>query len=215
MLLLVGLGNPGTGYAKHRHNIGFMAVDAITRRHGFGPFRAKFRGLTAGGEISGRKVLALKPETFMNESGQSVEAARAFYKIPPEDVIVFHDEIDLAAGKVRVKRGGGHAGHNGLRSIHAHIGPGYGRVRLGIGHPGDKDRVTGHVLKNFAKADAQWVEKVLDAHAEHAGLLIEGEDSAYMNEVARAVTPPRPKKPKPAGAASRQEAIPRSDDNDL
>lgn len=205
MLLLVGLGNPGTGYAKHRHNIGFMAIDAIARRHGFGPFRAKFRGLTAGGEIAGRKVLALKPETFMNESGQSVEAARAFYKIPPEDVIVFHDEIDLAAGKVRVKRGGGHAGHNGLRSIHAHIGPDYGRVRLGIGHPGDKDKVTGHVLKNFAKADAQWVEKVLEALAEHAGLLIEGEDSAYMTQVARAVTPPRPKKPEPAEAASKQE----------
>ncbi|MCH7936684.1 MAG: aminoacyl-tRNA hydrolase [Proteobacteria bacterium] len=205
MLLLVGLGNPGTGYAKHRHNIGFMAVDTIVRRHGLGPFRAKFRGLAAGGEISGRKVLALKPETFMNESGQSVEAARAFYKIPPEDVIVFHDEIDLAAGKVRVKRGGGHAGHNGLRSIHAHIGPDYSRVRLGIGHPGDKDKVTGHVLKNFAKADAPWVEKVLDALAEHAGLLIEGEDSAYMSKVARAVKPPRPKKPAPAEAASRQE----------
>jgi len=205
MLLLVGLGNPGTGYAKHRHNIGFMAVDAIARRHGFGPFRAKFRGLIAEGEISGRKVLALKPETFMNESGQSVEAARAFYKIPPEDVIVLHDEIDLAAGKVRVKRGGGHAGHNGLRSIHAHIGSDYGRVRFGIGHPGDKDKVTGHVLKNFAKADAQWVEKVLDALAEHAGLLIDGEDSAYMSKAAEAVTPPRPKKLKLAAAASKQE----------
>ena len=163
-----------------------MAVDAIARHHGFGPFRAKFRGLVAEGEISGRKVLALKPETFMNESGQSVEAARAFYKIRPEDIIILHDEIDLAAGKVRVKRGGGHAGHNGLRSIHAHIGSEYGRVRLGIGHPGDKDKVTGHVLKNFAKADAQWVEKVLDALAEHAGLLIDGEDSAYMSKAAEA-----------------------------
>ncbi len=186
MLLLVGLGNPGTGSAKHRHNIGFMAVDAIARHHGFGPFRSKFQGLTAEGEISGRKVLALKPETFMNDSGQSVEAARAFYKIPLEDVIVLHDEIDLAAGKVRVKRGGGHAGHNGLRSIHAHIGSEYGRVRIGIGHPGDKDKVTGHVLKNFAKADAAWVEKVLDALAEHAGLLIDGEDSAYMSKAAEA-----------------------------
>ena len=205
MLLLVGLGNPGTGYAKHRHNIGFMAIDAIAERYSLGPFRAKFRGLAAEGDISGRKVLALKPETFMNESGQSVEAARAFYKIPPEDIIVFHDEIDLVAGKVRVKRGGGHAGHNGLRSIHAHIGPDYGRVRLGIGHPGDKDKVTGHVLKNFAKADAQWVEKVLDALAKHAGLLIEGEDSAYMSKAAEAVTPPRPKKPKRAEAGSKQE----------
>ena len=141
----------------------------------------------------------------MNESGQSVEAARAFYKILPEDIIIFHDEIDLVAGKVRVKRGGGHAGHNGLRSIHAHIGPDYGRVRLGIGHPGDKDKVTGHVLKNFAKADAQWVEKVLDALAEHAGLLIDGEDAAYMSKAAEAVTPPRPKKPKPAAEASKQE----------
>ncbi len=205
MLLLVGLGNPGPEYAKHRHNIGFMAVDEIARHHGFGPFRAKFQGLVAEGKISSRKVLALKPKTFMNESGQSVEAARAFYKILPEDIIIFHDEIDLVAGKVRVKRGGGHAGHNGLRSIHAHIGPDYGRVRLGIGHPGDKDKVTGHVLKNFAKADAQWVEKVLDALAEHAGLLIDGEDAAYMSKAAEAVTPPRPKKPKPAAEASKQE----------
>ena len=181
MLLLVGLGNPGPGYAKHRHNIGFMAVDEIAGGYSLAPFRAKFHGLVAEGEVGGVRVLALKPETFMNESGQSVEAARAFYKIPPEDIIILHDEIDLAAGKVRVKRGGGHAGHNGLRSIHAHIGPDYGRVRLGIGHPGDKDKVTGHVLKNFAKADAQWVEKVLDALAEHAGLLIDGEDAAYMS----------------------------------
>jgi len=196
MLLLVGLGNPGPEYVKHRHNIGFMAVDEIARRHGFGPFRAKFQGLVAEGEISGTKVLVLKPETFMNESGQSVEAARGFYKIPPEDIIIFHDEIDLTAGKVRVKRGGGHAGHNGLRSVHAHIGPDYGRVRLGIGHPGDKDKVTGHVLKNFAKTDAEWVEKVLGALAEHAGLLIEGDDSTYMSKAAEAVTPPRAKKPK-------------------
>jgi len=196
MLLLVGLGNPGTGYAKHRHNIGFMAIDTIARRHGFGPFRAKFRGLVGEGEISGRKVLALKPETFMNESGQSVEAARAFYRIPPGDVIVFHDEIDLAAGKVRVKRGGGHAGHNGLRSIHAHIGPDYGRVRLGIGHPGDKDKVTGHVLKNFAKADRAWLETILEAIAENFGLVVEGDDAAFMSKVALAVNPPRPKPPK-------------------
>ena len=201
MLLLVGLGNPGTGYAKHRHNIGFMAVDAIARCHGFGPFRAKFRGLVAEGEISGRKVLALKPETFMNESGRSIEAARAFYKLRPEDVVVFHDEIDLEAGKVRLKRGGGHAGHNGLRSIHTHIGPDYTRIRIGIGHPGNKDQVTGHVLKNFAKADKAWVEKVLGALARHLELLIAGDDPGFMSKVAQDVKPPRntqnPSKPKP------------------
>ena len=194
MLLLVGLGNPGEGYAKHRHNIGFMAIDAIGERHSFGPFRSRFQGRTAEGKIAGHKLLALKPETFMNDSGRAVEAARAFYKIPPEDIIVFHDEIDLLAGKVRVKRGGGHAGHNGLRSIHDHIGPDYGRVRLGIGHPGDKDKVTGHVLKNFAKTDAGWLGKVLGALSDHAGLLIDGDDSAYMSKIAEAVKPPRPKK---------------------
>jgi PTH1 family peptidyl-tRNA hydrolase len=194
MLLLVGLGNPGDGYAKHRHNIGFMAIDTIAEKYSLGPFRKKFHGRIAEGEIAGRKVLALKPETFMNESGRAVTAAAAFYKISPEDIIVFHDEIDLEAGKVRVKRGGGHAGHNGLRSIHDHMGPDYGRVRLGIGHPGDKDQVTGHVLKDFAKSDSEWVGKVLDALADHAPLLIAGDDSAYMSKAAEAVTPPRSSK---------------------
>ncbi len=194
MLLLVGLGNPGEGYAKHRHNIGFMAIDTIAERYSLGPFRKKFHGRVAEGEIAGEKVLALKPETFMNDSGRAVEAAAAFYKISSEDIVVFHDEIDLLAGKVRIKRGGGHAGHNGLRSIHDHMGPDYGRVRLGIGHPGDKDKVTGHVLKNFAKSDSEWVRNVLDALAEHAPLLIAGDDSTYMNKVARAVTPPRARK---------------------
>ncbi|MEE9318166.1 MAG: aminoacyl-tRNA hydrolase [Rhodospirillales bacterium] len=197
MLLLVGLGNPGPDYAKHRHNIGFMAIDAIADHYSFGPFRAKFLGQAAEGKISGAKVLALKPKTFMNESGRAVETARAFYKISPEDIVVFHDEIDLQAGKVRVKRGGGHAGHNGLRSIHAHIGTDYGRVRIGIGHPGDKDKVTGHVLKNFSKTDAEWVEKALSALAEHAGLLIGGDDSGYMSKVAEAVKPPRSSKTEP------------------
>ena len=197
MLLLVGLGNPGAEYAKNRHNIGFMALQAIAGRYDFGPFRKKFHGLIAEGAIGGEKVLALKPETFMNDSGRSVIAAAAFYKIPPEDIIVLHDEIDIAAGKVRVKRGGGHAGHNGLRSIHAHIGPDYGRVRIGVGHPGDKDEVTGHVLENFAKADAGWVEKALGAISEHAGLLLAGDDGAYMTKVAEAVNPPRNSKPKP------------------
>ena len=201
MLLLVGLGNPGPGYAKNRHNIGFMAVDEIAGRYSLAPFRSKFHGLIAEGEIGGVKVLALKPETFMNESGRSVEAARAFYKIRPEDVVVFHDEIDLEAGKVRLKRGGGHAGHNGLRSIHAHIGPDYARVRIGIGHPGNKDEVTGHVLKNFAKADKAWVEKVLGALCRHLALLIAGDDPGFMSKVAQDVKPPRntqsPPKPKP------------------
>ncbi len=197
MLLLVGLGNPGAEYAKNRHNIGFMALDSIAGRYSFTSFRKKFQGRIAGGEISGEKVLALKPETFMNESGRSVAAAAGFYKIPPDRIIVLHDEIDLEGGKVRLKRGGGHAGHNGLRSIHAHIGPGYRRVRLGIGHPGDKDKVAGHVLKDFVKADAAWLEKVLDALSAHAGLLVEGDDSALMSKLAEAVNPPRPSKPRP------------------
>ena len=197
MLLLVGLGNPGSGYANNRHNIGFMALDAIAGRYSFGPFRKKFHGLVAEGVLDGAKVLALKPETFMNKSGRAVAAACAFYKIQPQDIIVLHDEIDLAAAKVRVKRGGGHAGHNGLRSIHDHIGPDYGRVRLGIGHPGDKDKVTGHVLKDFSKADGEWVDKVVPAIAEHAGLLAQGLDSDFMSRVAADTKPPREKKPKP------------------
>ncbi len=197
MLLLVGLGNPGSGYAKNRHNIGFMAIDAIAGRYSFGPFRKKFHGLLAEGALDGAKVLALKPETFVNESGRAVAAACTFYKIPPEDIVVLHDEIDLAAAKVRVKRGGGHAGHNGLRSIHDHIGPDYGRVRLGIGHPGDKDMVSGHVLKDFSKADSEWVDKALSAIADHAGLLAAGQDSDFMSRVAADVNPPRENKPKP------------------
>ena len=219
MLLLVGLGNPGTGYAKHRHNIGFMAVDAIARCHGFGPFRAKFRGLVAEGEISGRKVLALKPETFMNESGQSVEAARAFYKIPPEDVIILHDEIDLAAGKVRVKRGGGHAGHNGLRSIHAHIGPDYGRVRLGIGHPGDKDEVTGHVLEDFAKADEIWLDDMLRGISDGAEHLLTDDNAKFTNAVALRTGGAKPKPenpaPKPAPAKAKEPPAPQEDRSPL
>jgi len=195
MLLLVGLGNPGPGYANNRHNIGFMAIDAIAGRYSFGPFRKKFRGLVAEGVIDGVKVLALKPETFMNESGQAVAQACNFYKIPPEKIVILHDEIDLAAAKVRVKRGGGHAGHNGLRSIHGHVGPDYGRVRLGVGHPGDKDMVSGHVLKDFSKADSEWVDKVLDAIATHAGLLAAGRDSDFMSRVAADINPPRNNKP--------------------
>ena len=197
MLLLVGLGNPGSEYAKNRHNIGFMAIDVIAVRYSFTPFRKKFHGLLAEGVLDGAKVLALKPQTFMNESGRAVAGACAFYKIRPKDIVVLHDEIDLASAKVRVKRGGGHAGHNGLRSIHHHIGSDYGRVRLGIGHPGDKDMVSGHVLKDFSKADTEWVDKVIKAVADHAGLLATARDGDFLNRVIADVNPPRTHKPKP------------------
>ncbi|MBT3767237.1 MAG: aminoacyl-tRNA hydrolase [Rhodospirillaceae bacterium] len=196
MLLIVGLGNPGSQYSKNRHNIGFMAVDEIVRRHGFGAFRAKFQGELAEGKVGTQKVLALKPMTFMNESGRSVAQAVKFYKIAPEDVIVLHDELDLAAGKLRVKSGGGHGGHNGLRSIHAQIGPDYRRIRLGIGHPGDKSKVTGHVLKDFAKADGEWLEPELEAIADHFDTVINGKDANFMTEVAR-VMKPQTHKPAP------------------
>ena len=163
MKLFVGLGNPGAGYARHRHNVGFMAVDAIAAAHGFGPWRAKFRGQVAEGRLGPEKVLLLKPGTYMNLSGDAVRAALQFYKLEPADVVVFHDELDLAPGRVRVKTGGGTAGHNGIRSIGAHIGPDFTRVRLGIGHPGDKRLVTNHVLGDFAKADADWLDDLLAA----------------------------------------------------
>jgi peptidyl-tRNA hydrolase, PTH1 family len=197
MLLVVGLGNPGSGYSGNRHNIGFMAADAIVRRHGLGRFRNKFHGEIAEGLVAGRRVLVLKPLTYMNDSGRSVLSAATFHKIRPEDILVLHDEIDLAAGKVRVKCGGGHAGHNGLRSIHAHMGPDFRRVRLGVGHPGDKDRVKSHVLRNFAKADDEWLEKLLSAIAEHFPLLVRDDDSPFMSKVAMDINPPRPKPPKP------------------
>lgn len=149
MRLFVGLGNPGSGYSRNRHNIGFMAMDQIASDHGFGPWKSKFQGEVTEGRLGSDKVLLLKPGTFMNRSGQSVQAAMQFYKLEPSDVVVFHDELDLAPGKCRVKQGGGHAGHNGLRSIHGHIGEAYGRVRLGIGHPGHKDKVAGYVLHDF------------------------------------------------------------------
>ena len=161
MKLFVGLGNPDPGYARHRHNIGFMAADAIAAAHGFGPWRAKFRGQIAEGRLGPEKVLLLKPGTYMNLSGDAVRAALQFYKLEPGDVVVFHDELDLAPGRVRVKTGGGTAGHNGIRSIAAHIGPDFTRVRLGIGHPGDKRLVSNYVLGDFAKADAEWVDDLL------------------------------------------------------
>lgn len=171
MLLFVGLGNPGPRYAANRHNIGFLAVDEIHRRHRFAPWRRRFQGEIAEGELGGERVLLLKPMTFMNESGRAVAEAQNFYKIALDDVVVFHDEIDLAPMKLRVKKGGGNAGHNGLRSISAHCGNDYVRVRIGVGHPGVPELVHPHVLSDFAKDERPWVEALCDAIAEEAGLL--------------------------------------------
>jgi PTH1 family peptidyl-tRNA hydrolase len=183
-LLWVGLGNPGSEHAKQRHNIGFMAMDAIARKHGFSAWRKRFKGQVAEGMLGGQKVLALKPETYMNASGDSVQQAAAFLKLASPDIWAFHDELDLAPGKVRVKKGGGTAGHNGLRDMQRAFGNAdFWRVRLGIGHPGYKDRVTGHVLGNFAKADT-WVGPLLDAVADAAPLLAEGQHEAFMTRVA-------------------------------
>ena len=184
-LLWVGLGNPGSEYARQRHNIGFMALDAIARRHRFSPWRKRFKGEVSEGTIAGRRVWALKPQTYMNASGDSVQQAASFLKIPPEDVTAFHDELDLAPGKVRVKKGGGVAGHNGLRDMRRAFGsPEFWRVRMGIGHPGHKGAVTGHVLGNFAKQDQAWLEKLLDATADAAPMLAEGQAEAFMTRVA-------------------------------
>jgi PTH1 family peptidyl-tRNA hydrolase len=191
MKLIVGLGNPGPKYAGNRHNIGFMALDRIADDHGFGPWKSKFQGVISEGRFGSDKVILLKPETFMNNSGQSVGEAMRFYKLEPEDVIVLHDEIDLAPGKVRVKSGGGHAGHNGLRSMHAHIGDAYQRVRLGVGHPGHKDRVPGYVLHDFAKADQDWLDDVLRGISDGAAHLAAGDSGKFMNAVALRVNPPR------------------------
>lgn len=200
MLLFVGLGNPGADYARNRHNIGFMAVDAIVRRHGFSPWRSKFQGEVCEGTIAGEKIVALKPMTYMNESGRSVVACCQFYKIEPKDVVVFHDELDLDPGRLKIKLGGGHAGHNGLRSIGAHIGADYRRVRLGIGHPGSKDRVTSHVLGDFAKVDRDWLEPLLDDVAANADLLVARDDTGFMNRLAGKPAAPAAA-PKPAAAA--------------
>lgn len=187
MQLLVGLGNPGDKYRNNRHNIGFMAIDAIARRHNFPPFRQKFAGLISEGGIAGEKVLLLKPQTWMNNSGDSVQAVASFYKLGPEAITVIYDEIDLASGKVRIKRGGGNGGHNGLRSIDPQIGTNYRRVRLGVGHPGHKDLVMPHVLGDFSKAEMAWFGPLLDAIAENADLLAKGDDNGLMNKLAIAV----------------------------
>ncbi len=197
MFLLVGLGNPGSEYAGNRHNVGFMAVDAIQRRHDFAPYQSKFEGRLAKGTIGGERVLLLKPSTFMNESGRSVGAALRFFKIRPAQMTVFHDELDLAPGKLRVKAGGGIAGHNGLRSIVDHGGPDFQRVRIGIGHPGDKDRVTGFVLRDFAKAEMDWVERTTEAIAEAVPLLLAGDGAGFATRAALILKPERSAKPAP------------------
>ena len=200
MLLLAGLGNPGAEYAATRHNIGFMAVDAIVRRHGFGPWRSRFQGQIAEGRLGEDKVLALKPMTFMNLAGDAVGDAMRFFRLEPADLVVFHDDLDLAPGKLRMKQGGGHAGHNGLRSLDAHIGADYRRCRLGIGRPGERgDRVIDYVLHPFAKADGAWLNPLLDALAEAAPLLTAGKDAAFASKIALILHPP-PAKPAAPGA---------------
>jgi len=199
MLLIAGLGNPGPRYERNRHNIGFMAVDELVRRHSFGAWRSRFQSMVAEGAVAGEKVLVMKPMTFMNESGRAVGEAVRFYKLEPAQVIVIHDELDLKPGKIRVKRGGGHAGHNGLRSIDAHIGSDFRRIRVGIGHPGNKDRVHGYVLTDFAKAEQPLVERTVDAIAAHIGLLVEGDENSFMSRTAHDIFPPPPKPPRPEG----------------
>lgn len=200
MLLLAGLGNPGAKYACNRHNAGFMAVDAICDRYQLAPERRRFQGLARDGLIAGVKIVVLKPQTFMNESGRAVGEAMRFFKLTPGDVVVFHDELDLAPGKLRVKFGGGHAGHNGLRSIDAHIGPDYRRVRIGIGHPGAQHKVMPHVLSDFSKADAAWLDPLLVAIAEFAPYLMSGEDAEFQSRIAAKLNP-NPPRNSPASAS--------------
>ena len=207
MLIFVGLGNPGGKYAANRHNIGFMAVDRIAADHGFGPWRARFQGHVAEGRLAGEKVVLLKPATFMNLSGQSVGEAVRFYKLTPAEVTVFHDELDLASGKVRVKRGGGHAGHNGLRSTQSHIGAEFARVRLGIGHPGHKDAVAQYVLRDFARADQDWLDDLLRGISDGAPDLASGEAPKFLNAVARRTAPAR----SGGGDRPKQPAVPPPD----
>ena len=183
MLLFVGLGNPGARHAGNRHNIGFMAVEAIAKRHGFAPWRRRFQGVATAGTLASQKTLLLLPGTFMNESGRAVAEAINFYKIGIGDIVVLHDELELPPGKVRIKTGGGNAGHNGLRSISEHIGNDYKRARLGIGHPGQKELVHSYVLSDFAKAERPWVETLCDAIADNADILARGQDSSFQNKI--------------------------------
>ncbi len=210
MLLFAGLGNPGAKYTNNRHNVGFMAADAIARRHSFAPWSKKFRAEIAEGTIGGDKVLLVKPQTFMNLSGQSVGEALRFYKLEPSAVTVFYDEIELPAGKVRVKTGGGSAGHNGIRSLDQHLGKDYRRVRIGVGHPGVREMVHGHVLGDFAKSDREWLDVLLDAIADNAELVAKGDENGFMNRITLALREklqptgdddrPPPKQPKEAKA---------------
>lgn len=207
MKLFVGLGNPGAKYARNRHNIGYMALEEIARDHGFAPWRGKFQGSLSEGRLGREKIILLKPETFMNLSGQSVGEAMRFFKLTPEDITVFHDELDLVPGKLRVKQGGGHAGHNGLRSLHQHLGDSYTRVRMGIGHPGHKNLVSAYVLKDFAKADHNWLEYLLRGISDGVAYLAEGDSGRFMNAVALRTAPARSStgkaKPKPVAEADK------------
>lgn len=187
MLLIAGLGNPGPQYRANRHNIGFMAIDAIHRRHGFSPWTKKFKGEIAEGEIGGQKVLLIKPLTFMNLSGEAVAEVMRFYKLQPSDLVVVYDELDLVPGRARLKTGGGHGGHNGIKSIDAHAGREYRRLRLGIGHPGVKEMVQNHVLGDFGKSDRVWLDPLLETLADNAEMLTRNEDSQLMNKLALAV----------------------------
>jgi peptidyl-tRNA hydrolase, PTH1 family len=195
-LLIAGLGNPGSQYAKNRHNAGFVVLDELHAHHKFGPWKAKLGGLLSEGILAGRKTYLLKPQTFMNLSGDSIAPTLRFFKLPLEALVVVHDEIDLAAGKLKVKTGGGDAGQNGLRSVTAALGPDYRRVRLGIGHPGDKDRVTGHVLQNFSKEDIVWLKPLVMAMVEAAPLLAKDDDAGFMSKVALLIAPFKADKPK-------------------
>lgn len=212
MKLFVGLGNPGTKYAGNRHNIGFMALDRISDDHGFAPWKSKFQGQLTEGRLGGQKLMLLKPMTFMNNSGQSVGEAMRFYKLDSTDVTVFHDEIDLAPSKVRCKAGGGHAGHNGLRSIHQHIGAAYDRVRLGVGHPGDKAKVPAYVLNDFAKSEQSWLEDVLRGLSDGAPHLAEGDTGRFLNAVSLRTAPPRSSKSAPKLAPKPTAPVVESED---
>ncbi|WP_404925223.1 aminoacyl-tRNA hydrolase [Mesorhizobium sp. ORM16] len=210
-LVFAGLGNPGAKYAANRHNVGFMAVDAIARRHSFSPWSKKFQGLIAEGTLGGEKIILIKPQTFMNLSGQSVGEALRFYKLGPGALTVFYDEIDLAEGKLRIKTGGGAGGHNGIRSIDGHVGNAYRRVRIGVGHPGVKEMVQHHVLGDFDKADRDWLEPLLDAIADNAAMIVKGDESGFMNKAALAVQGKagvEPEKPAPKQQSHIRQARP-------
>jgi len=198
MLIIAGLGNPGPKYENNRHNVGFMAADAIHRRHSFSPWSKKFSGLVADGRIGGEKILLIKPQTFMNLSGQAVGEAMRFHKLSPQDIVVLYDELDLAPGKVRVKTGGGTGGHNGIKSLDAHCGKDYRRVRIGIGHPGAKPLVTSHVLGDFAKVDAEWLDLLLETIADEIDLLVQSDDAGFMSKVAQATQGKATAAPAPA-----------------